>query len=184
LGVRNDIAARLTPACILLLGLLAGCSTPEPPPTLTAVSLGGVKPVHACGRVFLAGQPSAADLELAAGQGIETVLDLRGADEGRGFDEPARVREVGMEYVNVPFKSPESLTDEVFDRTRAVLNDSAQHPVLLHCASANRVGAVWLAHRVVDGGLTWDAALAEAKAVGLKSAELEAQARAYVERQR
>jgi uncharacterized protein (TIGR01244 family) len=185
LGIRNDVAARLTRACAALpLGLLAGCSTSKQPATLTPVSLGTMKPIHAHGEVYLAGQPSAADLELAAGQGIATVLDLRSADEERGFDEPVRVRELGMEYLQVPFKAKESLTDEVFDRTRAVLNDAAQHPVLVHCATANRVGAVWLAHRVVDGGLAWEDALAEAKAVGLRSADYEALARAYVERRR
>lgn len=73
------------------------------------------------------------------------------------------------------------MTDEVLDRARAELK-AAPRPILMHCASANRVGAVWLPYRVLDGGLSWDDAVAEAKVVGLRSAELEAKARDYVER--
>jgi hypothetical protein len=39
-----------------------------------------------------------------------------------------------------------------------------------------------LAHRVLDGGLTYEAALAEAKQVGLKLPALEEKAKDYVRR--
>ena len=70
---------------------------------------------------------------------------------------------------------------EVFDQAREQLK-TAERPILLHCASANRVGAVWLPYRVLDGGLSWDHALAEAKTVGLKSPDYEAKAKDYIQR--
>ena len=56
--------------------------------------------------------------------------------------------------------------------------------MLLHCASSNRVGAVWLAYRALDGGLSIEEAKAEAKIVGLKSPALEAKAIDYVKRKK
>ncbi|MBK7644821.1 MAG: hypothetical protein IPJ19_17565 [Planctomycetes bacterium] len=89
---------------------------------------------------------------------------------------------MGLAYVNIPFGKPEQLTDEVFAKARGELG-KAQKPILLHCHSANRVGAIWLAYRVLDDGLAYDAALAEAKTVGLTSPALEAKAKDYIQRQ-
>lgn len=61
------------------------------------------------------------------------------------------------------------LTDAVFDETRAWLTDDGKKPLLLHCHSANRVGAIWLAHRVLDDGLMLAAAEREATLVGLNT---------------
>ena len=41
---------------------------------------------------------------------------------------------------------------------------------------------MWLPWRVLDGGLSYDEALAEAKTVGLKSPLYEEKAREYIER--
>jgi hypothetical protein len=44
------------------------------------------------------------------------------------------------------------------------------------------VGAVWLAHRVLDGGLSYDDALKEAKTVGLKTPAFEEKVKDYIRR--
>jgi hypothetical protein len=54
----------------------------------------------------------------------------------------------------------------------------------MHCHSGNRVGAIWLAWRVLDGGLAWDKALDEAHEVGLKTPAFETRVKDYVERQK
>jgi protein tyrosine phosphatase (PTP) superfamily phosphohydrolase (DUF442 family) len=69
----------------------------------------------------------------------------------------------------------------VFDATRKLLVE-AERPILVHCASANRTGAIWLVFRVLDTGLEYDAALAEAKQSGLRSAAFEAKAKGYIDR--
>lgn len=99
------------------------------------------------------------------------------------FDEATLVADLGMRYENVGFQDPDTLTDEIFDRVRALLKDPAKKPILLHCSSANRVGAVWLAHQVLDDGLGFDDALAEATTVGLRVPALEAKAKGYIQRQ-
>jgi uncharacterized protein (TIGR01244 family) len=142
---------------------------------------GKVQRLHTLGGVFLASQPEKEDFSHAKEGGIKTVLNLREKEE-LDWDEAELIGSLGMEYVNVPFKTPASLTDEVFDKVRKLLNDKAKRPLLVHCASANRVGAVWLAHRVLDGGKSYDEALKEAKTVGLKLPAFEAKAKDYIER--
>jgi uncharacterized protein (TIGR01244 family) len=148
---------------------------------LEPYTCGSIERLHTVGGVFLASQPGAKDFEQAASSGIKTVLDLRKPGELTTFDERATVEGLGMAYVNVPFSRPEELTDDVLDRAREVLSDPERKPILVHCASANRVGAVWLAHRVLDDGLAYEAALAEAKRVGLKAPPLEQRAKEYID---
>ena len=88
-----------------------------------------------------------------------------------------------MAYANPGFQGPDQLTDTVLDESLALLRD-ADRPLLMHCASANRTGAVWLAHRVLDGGLSVDQALIEARTVGLRSPAYEARVLEYVTRHR
>jgi protein-tyrosine phosphatase len=64
------------------------------------------------------------------------------------------------------------------------MSDARSHPVLVHCASGNRVGPVMIAWLVLDRGWSWDRAVEAAKQGGMRSPELEAAARAYVEGRR
>ena len=142
---------------------------------------GKVKRLHTLGGAFLASQPQPEDFETAKEAGIKTIVNLRHKEE-LDWDEAALIKKLGLEYHNVPFKSPKSLTDDVFAQVREILNEKSKRPLILHCASANRVGAIWLAHRVLDGGLSYDDALAEAKTVGLKLPAYEEKAKVYITR--
>ena len=167
----------------LLAGSLLLCLTAcVSSPTLETRELGGTPNVHALDTVWLAGQPSQSDFGQAKAAGIKTVINLRQAGEFTAFDEEQVVTSLGLQYIALPWRGPNELTDEVFDRTRELLR-SVEQPVLLHCGSANRVGAVWLPWRVLDGGLTFEEALEEAHTVGLRTEAYEAKARDYVERQ-
>ncbi len=173
----------------LLLALsmtFAGCGEVEVThtlalPTLAPAEIGAVKNAHALGNFWTSDQPSAADLEVAKQKGIRTVINLRHAAEQQDFDERAVVEKLGLRYTNLPWMKPEELTDEVFAEARRLLN-TAERPILIHCSSANRVGAVWLPWRVLDGGLSVEDALAEAKTVGLKKPEFEQRALDYIKR--
>jgi uncharacterized protein (TIGR01244 family) len=170
---------------VAALSLACGASRPRAatPGELSSVSVGSLAPVHALGDVYLAGQPSEADLAALGERGVRVVVNLRHAGEFKGFDEREQVEKLGMRYVNLPWSGPEQLTDEVFDANREVLN-TTREPMLLHCASANRVGAVWIAWRTLDGGVDIEQAVAEAKRIGLKSQALEDKARSYIARRK
>ena len=155
----------------------------EKPKKLEPAKCGSVKQLHALGDIYLAGQPSPDDFQEFKKRGVKSVLNLRTKDE-MDFAEAKTLKSLGLEYHHIPIAGPDSLTDENFDKLRKLLNEKDQRPMLLHCTAANRVGAVWLTHRVLDGGLTYEAALAEAKTVGLKTPALEAKAKEYIAKQK
>lgn len=155
----------------------------EKPKMLEPAKCGSVKQLHVLDDIYLAGQPSAEDFQEFKKRGVKSVLNLRTKEE-MDFDEAKTLKSLGLEYHHIPIAGSDSLTDENFDKLRKLLNEKEQRPMLLHCTAANRVGAVWLAHRVLDGGLAYDAALAEAKTVGLKAPALEAKAKDYIAKQK
>ena len=105
--------------------------------------------------------------ELGA-RGFRAVVNLRLPSEPGVAEEAAAVEAAGMRYVHLPMhpSAPELETAEQF---LAALADPAVQPVYIHCASANRVGAVWAIKRVVQDGWTREDAVAEAQAIGMKS---------------
>jgi uncharacterized protein (TIGR01244 family) len=117
----------------------------------------------------VAGQPSAEGLAQVKAMGFQTVINLRTEKEG-AKDEEAAVTAAGLRYVWVPV-TPETLSMADAEAVGRVLEDPAAGPVLLHCASANRVGAVWTLLRLKQG-LKLEDAEAEGKALGLKSPAL------------
>lgn len=170
-------------ALALLATLAAACAAPQDHPTLQASTIGNTRNVHVFGDVYLAGQPTPEDFAIAEEAGIRTVINSRREVELDGFDEEALVTELGMRYIALPWNGPDELTDDVFDRSRELL-ETAERPILFHCASANRIGAVWIPWRVLDGGVPYEEALVEAKLIGLRTDAYEAKAADYVARRR
>lgn len=187
--------------CLAVTGLfvLPGCgsSTPEPgepkgplfTDAVTPQSLGSMKVLSTFDGILLGGQPGPGDIELLKASGVTTVVNMRSDPEmeriesEQGFAEQSAVEQSGIAYVHLPVRKPEEFDKPLFDSYRKVFNETPR-PFLLHCGSANRVGAVWLAWRVTDGGLTFEEALAEAQSVGLRSPALMEAAKGYIESQR
>ncbi len=152
-------------------------------PKLEATTVGSL-PAFKAGHVYLAGQPSEDDLKKFADAGGKTVVSLRLPDEQVGFDENAVVTALGMKFHNPGFRKADSLSEPIFWRVRDLLKNKHEQPLLLHCASANRVGAMWLAHRVLDGQMDYDQAMTEAKQVGLKPQAYEAVVKQYIDHEK
>jgi uncharacterized protein (TIGR01244 family) len=129
------------------------------------VERGKVEPVDG---LTTAGQPDEAAFRVFAESGYKVVIDLRTAGENRGLDEPAVVEALGMKYISMPIGGP----DITFEKARELeaLLDSFDEPVLLHCASSNRVGALLALSAYADSG---DAELAieEGRRAGMRSLE-------------
>ena len=158
------------------------------PAKVKDAKLGNTRNVHACGTLFLAGQPTPDDIAVLKERGIKRVITLRTAGEV-DWNEAGKLREAGIEFIQVPFRKPDTLTDDVFDKVRKLLRgkgkgDKAATPTLLHCGSANRVGGVWLAYRVLDEGVPLDQAIKEAKTIGLRTPGYLEKAKDYIDRQK
>ena len=61
-----------------------------------------------------------------------------------------------------------------------ILAQHSNHPMLINCASANRVGAFMLVYRVLEQNWSEDKALEEATKIGLSSEGLKKFARDYI----
>ncbi|MDP8953110.1 MAG: protein tyrosine phosphatase family protein, partial [Actinomycetota bacterium] len=116
--------------------------------------------------VATAGQPEEEHLRQLAEAGYRTVIDLRTSEEDPGFDESEMVRQVGMEYVNIPV-GHEAIEDETFEWFRELMKNPERRPVLVHCSSANRVGALLVPYLVLDEGRTPEDTEEIASEVGL-----------------
>lgn len=115
--------------------------------------------------VTTGGQPSAEALAAIAEQGFAAVIDLRSAEEDRGFDEAATVEGLGMSYVSLPVSGAGGVSYENANALDRILAD-IDGPVLVHCASSNRVGAL-LALRAKLNGADDQEALALGADAGL-----------------
>lgn len=113
-----------------------------------------------------AGQPAPDGLAQLKALGFRTVVNLRTPQEGAS-EERAVVEGQGLRYLNVPI-TPESFSLADVEAVQKVLDDPAAGPVLLHCASANRVGAVWAVIQARQGK-SLEEAEAAGRAAGLHS---------------
>ena len=171
---------------LALTTALAACSGPDaaetaPPAPLAACQLGSIKQLTVYDEIYLAGQPTPEDLELAAEAGIKTIITLR-KDGELEWDEVQVTDRLGLTYVALPWNGPDELTDGVFAMSRELF-DTAERPMMMHCGSSNRVGALWLAWRALDGGLSVEEATAEAKTAGLRTDAYLQKALDYVARE-
>lgn len=126
------------------------------------------------------GQPRIEHFAQLKAEGVKAVLNLRQPGEHRAAEEQAAVEQAGLKYFNVPveYSSP---TDAAADAFLRITDDPSNRPMFIHCTAAIRVGGFWMIRRVMRDGFTIDAALAEAKKVGLVEApHLEEFARHYI----
>lgn len=171
------VAAFLAIAVTASLAVAEEASSPKLQPS----KLGTTRNVHTFGTNLLCGQPTKAEFAEAKERGVKVIVTLRTKGEV-DFDEPATVKELGLEFHRFGFREPDTLTDKVFDQSLQVLAESEKKPVMLHCGSANRVGAIWLVHRVINHGLDVEAARKEAKSIGLRTPGYEERALDYINR--
>ena len=115
--------------------------------------------------ITTAAQPNAEQLAAAAASGFKAVIDLRGPNEDRGMDEKATVEGLGMSYISLPVEGADGVTYGNASALDKLLSE-IQGPVLIHCSSGNRAGAL-LALRAKLNGADAESALALGVAGGV-----------------
>ena len=118
-----------------------------------------------------------------AEQGFRTVVNHRTDDERQDlppFEEGGAVNEAGMDYLHYPV-SGGALDDFVVDSFREKL-PGLPTPVLIHCGSGKRAGAIALMHVASEQGMSGEDALRKAREAGLNLGDLEHFVKDYVER--
>jgi protein tyrosine phosphatase (PTP) superfamily phosphohydrolase (DUF442 family) len=117
--------------------------------------------------VYRGAQPTDEGFRYLAKLGVKTVIDLRGAGEGRRNEESV-VTAAGMKYINIPMTGLTPPSEAEITKILGMLEDGATGPIFVHCQrGADRTGAVIASYRIDHDG--WDnaRALKEAMSNGM-----------------
>lgn len=120
--------------------------------------------------VFASGQPTAEQLQTLATAGIKHVINLRPSSE-QEWDEAKAVRALGMHYHSIAVAGPAGVTFENAAALDKLLHSLQGEPLLLHCSSGNRVGALIALAAQQHHGADLEAAIAEGQRWGLTRLE-------------
>ncbi len=158
-----------------LLAMACGGRPPQSESVVPAPPEAGWSELVRNGRVPLdgvltGGQPTDEQLVALRSAGFTTVINLRQPGERGTQGEAERVAELGMRYVAIPVAGAEGLTEDNARALAAALEE-AERPVLVHCGSGNRVGALLALKAFWVDGAGADEALAAGTAAGLTRLE-------------
>lgn len=130
------------------------------------------------------GQPTEQAFSKLAANGFRSVLNLRTASEGVDLENERRLVELsGMRYINIPVVGSAPRAEQADEFIR-VVKEKSNHPMLIHCRSAGRVGAFMMIFRVVEQGWSEEKAEEEAVRIGLHTEELKKFAKDYIKQRR
>lgn len=120
--------------------------------------------------VATAGRPSPEHFALARQRGVTRVINLCPPDEPCTYDEPALVKEAGLDYVNIPIAGAADLSQDNA-RKLAIALENIDGSALVHCASSNRVGALFAVKAAKLDGKSVDEAIEIGRSAGLRAME-------------
>ncbi len=119
--------------------------------------------------VGLAGRLVEGGLEAVVALGFKLIIDLRQPTEDGVAEEAAAAPGLGVSYLNMAM-GPGAPSEEQVAAFSALISDPENYPILTHCASSNRAGAIWALHRAA-AGVDPITAIEEGRAGGMTSRE-------------
>jgi uncharacterized protein (TIGR01244 family) len=138
----------------LTLGVTAMADDPSLPDIMNATQPGE--------NLLIGGQPTRQELRQAREAGVEVIVNMRGEGEFTDWDIAAEAESLGMKYVHIPIASGADLSPSAAQRLDDTLAAIGEDPALMHCASGNRVGALF----ALRAGLLQGHDVEEAIAIG------------------
>lgn len=121
--------------------------------------------------IITAGQPNAEQLRAVAAAGYKLVINTRAHGEPLVDQSQAFVEGLGMRYLHIPVSGMGDLTVANAQILADALAADDALPALVHCASSNRVGALFALKAFHLDGKSADEALTEGRASGLTGME-------------
>ena len=119
--------------------------------------------------ILVGGQPTPEQLETLRDLGYRILVNLRMPQES-GTTDPALVETMEMDYVSIPIGGAETVNEANAQRLAEVL-EKAEGGVVVHCASGNRVGALFAMKAFYVDGKSPEEALAVGRAAGVTRLE-------------
>jgi uncharacterized protein (TIGR01244 family) len=94
--------------------------------------------------VLTGGQPTFDQIKQAAETGFKVVINLRTDNELPDPDQELTwVEGCGMKYIHIPVSVPEGLSPQNTKVFAEALSKPENYPLIVHCKSGNRVGAMF-----------------------------------------
>lgn len=130
------------------------------------------------------GQPSGGAYANAAVNGYRSVLTLRSKQDGVDLvRERLMVEQTKMRYFNIPASAKLPRVEQI-DEFLGLVRDTANHPMLINCAFAERVAPFMMILRISEQGWSEEKAVEEASRSGLKGDQLKKFAKDYLARKK
>lgn len=158
---------RLLAALVIVMATTAAQAEPGNETSLDSLEL--VNGQHPAPNIITGGQPTPEQLHAMQKAGVKHVINLR-TDGEQDWDEAALVKSLGMQYHAIPVAGAAGVNKDNAAALNALLQSLGDDPVVLHCASGNRVGAL-VALSAAEDGATVDAAIAKGKNWGMTRLE-------------
>lgn len=139
--------------CSLTMGTHACRSQTAPPPTQqTQHDVSSKRPTFqnlrsfshsTSGDFLIGGTPSPNEYRLASSHNFKTVINLRGENEMDLTEHRRLAQSAGLTYVHFPVDSNEAYSKQNIEAFAKTIDEAQKRgPVILHCGSGNRVGAM------------------------------------------
>lgn len=120
--------------------------------------------------ILTGGQPTFDQLKRASETGFKAVINLRTDNELPDPEqEAAWVEGFGMKYFHIPVTGAEGLTLENTKLFAEALSKTRNYPLIVHCKSGNRVGAMFALKAFHIDGKSIESALIIGESAGLTS---------------
>ncbi len=119
---------------------------------------------------LVGGQPTVEQYLAISKAGYGTVIDLRAATESGAEKNKSQVESLQMTYVNLPVGSADDM-DQATVMKFSDLLAASKGPVVVHCGSSNRVGAMFALKEHWIDNVDPIEAVAHGKQAGMKSLE-------------
>lgn len=121
--------------------------------------------------LYTGGEVDAAALEQARSAGVKIIVNLRPDGETPDFNEAAASQELGLDYQHLPITGSDDFNRATVERFDQILAGAGASPTLVHCASGNRVGALFALRAAWLQGCDTEAALTIGRDHGLTKME-------------
>lgn len=118
--------------------------------------------------LYRGGQPREGGIRRLAELGVNTIVNLRGADARTRADE-SEARTLGLNYFNIPLPVWGRPDDARVRRVMQIIEDQESGIVFVHCKDGvDRTGVIVALHRITQQGWSSDVAGAEARRYGMR----------------
>ncbi len=121
--------------------------------------------------ILTGGQPTPEQLRMAQQNGFKTIVNLRPRSEQGEWDEASTAAELGLRYISIPVAGAAGVSAANARYLIEALDDPTNYPVLVHCASGNRVGALFAIDAGKRRGKNIDEAVEIGRSAGLTRLE-------------